>query len=149
MQVSKNFWLNEFKVSRGYPIVAREIVFTPEQVNRIALLAQSVLQPIRDRFGRVSITSGYRNQELNKLVKGSATSDHLQAVAADIFLGQKPIDFEVFNWIVEQNLPYRQVIAYHDRNIVHVSINVPGLEYKHESLFFNTKGEFEHVKQVG
>lgn len=43
-----------------------------------------ILQPIRDKFGAVKITSGYRNNQLNKLVDGVANSNHLYGCAADI-----------------------------------------------------------------
>ena len=43
-----------------------------------------ILQPIRDKFGAIKITSGYRNNQLNKLVGGVANSNHLYGCAADI-----------------------------------------------------------------
>jgi len=43
------------------------------------------LQTIRDAFGRaIRINSSYRSKEVNAKIGGSATSKHLQGLAADI-----------------------------------------------------------------
>jgi hypothetical protein len=47
-------------------------------------LVQYVLQPARDKFGPIEVTSGYRSEKVNAAVGGSATSDHLKGKAADI-----------------------------------------------------------------
>lgn len=43
-----------------------------------------LLQPIRDKFGPITVTSGYRNNQLNKLVGGVSNSNHLYGCAVDI-----------------------------------------------------------------
>jgi hypothetical protein len=46
---------------------------------------QYVLQPARDKFGPIEVTSGYRSPAVNAAVGGvGATSDHLFGRAADI-----------------------------------------------------------------
>ena len=52
----------------------------------LAYLCHMVLQPLRDRFGPIRITSGYRCPELNRAVGGVKNSQHLQGEAADIHL---------------------------------------------------------------
>ena len=48
-------------------------------------LIDRVLDPLREAYGRpIRVTSGYRCPELNRVVGGSPTSDHMQARAADI-----------------------------------------------------------------
>lgn len=74
------------------------------QVDNMLKLIFYCLQPIRDKFGAIKITSGYRCEELNKLVKGSATSNHLQGNAADII----PLNAtfrQVYDFIIN-NLDY-------------------------------------------
>jgi hypothetical protein len=46
---------------------------------KAALLARTVLQPIRDRFGRLERLCGYRSPEHNATVGGVSTSSHLWA----------------------------------------------------------------------
>lgn len=48
-------------------------------------LIYTILQPIRDEFKRpIKVNSGYRCKELNTLVGGSKTSQHVKGEAADI-----------------------------------------------------------------
>jgi hypothetical protein len=82
-------------------------------------LGENVLDPIRERFGAFSPKSWYRCPKLNshKDIKGSKTSDHMTASAADIKIkGVKPIDLYHF---IRENLKYKQVIL--EPRWVHVS----------------------------
>lgn len=82
-------------------------------------LAETVLQPLRDEFGPVVVTSGYRCAELNRLVGGEDDSQHLFGQAADILVsGVTPYD--VARWIAA-NLSFDQLILEH-QEWVHVSI---------------------------
>lgn len=56
-----------------------------DQLKNLLVLCRDVLQPSRDEWGKpMQITSGFRNQQLNKAVGGVANSYHLQGKAADI-----------------------------------------------------------------
>lgn len=56
-----------------------------EERQNLEKLIQTILQPIRDKFGSpIKVNSGFRCKELNKLVGGSKTSQHLKGEAADI-----------------------------------------------------------------
>ena len=56
-----------------------------------------ILQPIRDKFGAIKVTSGYRCQKLNKLVGGVPTSNHTKGCAADI---QNANLHAIYNYVV-------------------------------------------------
>ena len=73
-----------------------------------------MLQPLRDRFGSINITSGYRSPELNKAIGGSTTSDHCLGCAAD-FEVQEMDNKTMAQWIAH-NLDFKQVILefYHE-----------------------------------
>lgn len=62
----------------------------PEGARRnIAVLVDRVLDPLREAWGKpLTVTSGYRCQELNRIVGGAKTSHHLRGMAADISTGQ-------------------------------------------------------------
>lgn len=75
----------------------------------LAYLARTCLQPIRDEFGPVVVSSGYRGPALNKAVGGSATSHHCNGCAADIHVPGAALK-DVFAWIVG-NLPFTELIA--------------------------------------
>lgn len=103
-----------------------------EQVDNLMVLAQSVLQPVRDAFKRgVKVNSGYRSKELNAAIGGAPDSDHCRGMAADIEIpGIK--NYELASWI-EKNLDYTQLIlefytpGVPDSGWVHVSYNPKSL----------------------
>ena len=58
---------------------------TPEHLENFKKLAENVFEPIRKHFGvPIHISSGYRSKELNALIGGVKTSDHLFGMAVDI-----------------------------------------------------------------
>lgn len=66
---------------------ALKISNVPETIaimDNILNLIIYVLQPLRDKFGTITVTSGYRNTRINRLVGGVGTSNHLHGFAADI-----------------------------------------------------------------
>lgn len=104
MRLSKDFILSEFTdTDTGLPNVPGQ-----EEIRNLKLLVQKVLQPARNKFGVINVTSGFRSPEVNSApsVKGSATSDHLFGRAADI---QCEDMAEVFNYI-RKYLPFKQLI---------------------------------------
>jgi len=129
-QLSKNFHIREFVKSGGITIKP-----TKEQRYCLYLLANDILQPVREHFGQVKITSGLRNKEsydalLRKGYPASKTSDHFGwsdinprgTGAADIFCPNATSMKDVFHWIID-NLysDCKQIIYYPDMNVVHVS----------------------------
>ena len=93
MQLSEHFELAEFLVSET---AARRGIAndpTPEIIDNLRRLCQSVLQPLRVKLARpVVITSGYRSLALNRAVGGSPTSHHMQGRAADLIVpGMTPL----------------------------------------------------------
>ena len=120
-QASNNFWFGEFKVSVDYPELASRIQIIEYQEKIISFLCDGILQPIRNYFGKTEVLSAVRSEELNKAVGGSNTSDHLYipenkiwSCATD-FSCEKSHPEKVFRWIIEQRLPFRQLIYYLDK----------------------------------
>ena len=58
---------------------------TKEAESKLYLLATTILQPLRDLYGKpIKVSSGYRCKALNKAVGGVTTSQHLKGEAADL-----------------------------------------------------------------
>ena len=131
IELTRNFRLSEFLVSHTYPDLAAELNPDPYQINCLKLLCESILQPIRERFGPLTIESGFRSPELNLSVGGAETSDHRIGSASDITLHEGL--GQVYRWIKRNHLPYRQLIWYKNKRFIHVSINTPGRTFKHEA----------------
>lgn len=83
---TKNFALHEFTNSnKANELNISNEVTTIEQLTAIANLTANVLQPSRDIVGfPMTITSGFRCDELNEEVGGVDNSQHEKGEAADI-----------------------------------------------------------------
>ena len=86
---------------------------TAEHIENFKILAAKVFEPIREHFGvPIRISSGYRSKELNRLIKGSSSSQHCKGQAIDIDMdgtSNGVTNTDVFNYI-KDNLPFDQMI---------------------------------------
>lgn len=92
-------------------------------VRNINLLVDNVLDPVRDRVGDpITITSGYRCPQVNRLVGGVDNSQHMSGCAADFHvLGFTSLMmYQVFLYIF-YTLDFDQLIYYPSKNFIHVS----------------------------
>ena len=94
--------------------ITHNIDNTPPQeaIERMRDLCKNVLEPLRSRFGKIRITSGYRCKKLNKLVGGVPTSQHLKGEAADIHISDLDVGQKMYKYIID-NIPFDQVILEH------------------------------------
>ncbi len=97
---------------------------TAAQVSSLTSLCENVLEPLRQHFGPIVISSGFRSAAVNKLVGGSSTSQHMRGEAADLVLGDEERGMRMYEYI-RDHLPFDQLIlepmgAVHPRWI-HVS----------------------------
>ena len=109
MNLSRNFTLSE--LIKSDTEIRKGINNNPnaEQIEKLKALCENILQPVRDHFGRVKITSGYRSPELCEAIGSSSRSQHAKAEAADFeCIGVD--NTELSDWI-HKNLPYDQLIC--------------------------------------
>lgn len=94
-------------------------------LTNINALVNSVLDPLRAMIGRpIIITSGYRSRQINELVGGSKTSQHLTGKAADFHVqGFTPQQMNVVYQTIQMLFDFDQLIFYPSKNIIHVSWN--------------------------
>ena len=90
----------------------------------VAVLVDKVLDPLREAWGKpISVTSGYRCPELNRIVGGSKTSHHMRGMAADITTGNRVENRRLFQLIMDLKLPFTQLIDEKNFSWVHVSLD--------------------------
>lgn len=117
MKLTKNFSLEEFTLSATAQKAGIENEPNPIQIKRLRELCEDVLQPLRDALGKpLTITSGYRCPELNRLVGGVEISEHQDGTAADIWC--ENLEW-AFGWI-QEHCEFNQLIWEHGRWI-HIS----------------------------
>lgn len=136
MQLSKNLSLAEMIRSESAKRAGINNMPTKEHLESMKVLAEKIFQPIRDYFKRpVHLSSGYRSEALNALIKGaSKTSQHSKGEAIDIDMdGTEITNKQVFDYI-KDNLEFDQLIWEFgtDNNPawVHVSFNSKGRQRK-------------------
>jgi len=84
-KLSQNFSLEEMIASSTASAKKIDNTPTPEVKANLERLCKTVLQPIRNKYGKaITVTSGYRCPKLNAAVGGVKTSQHLTGCAADI-----------------------------------------------------------------
>ena len=108
MNLSRNFSLQE--LIKSDTAIRRGIDNNPnsDQIEKLKALCENILQPIRDHFGRVKVTSGFRSEDLCLAIGSSRNSQHAKAEAADFeCIGVD--NAELADWI-HKNLPYDQLI---------------------------------------
>ena len=130
-QLTKNFNISEFNVSRSRPDLLPEKIPDAYHDNLLAL-AQS-LQYMRTMIYNnktITVLSGWRSRKLNSAVGGSISSQHLVGEAADIQVAKSPA-FDAFSFLVNftwsrsgtfLSEQLGQVIYYHDQNFMHVAL---------------------------
>lgn len=135
MQLSKNFTLEELCFSQlAKDSGVSNIPDSDDVINNLTLLCEKVLQPVRDYYGKpVKINSGYRNETVNVLARGSNRSDHCHGYAADIEIASVP-NAELAKWISD-NLKYSQVI------LEFYTPGIPDSGWVHVSYTPNLKGQ--------
>jgi len=108
MELSRNFTLSE--LIKSDTAIRKGINNNPnaEQIEKLKALCENILQPVRDHFGRVKVTSGFRSAELCEAIGSSSRSQHARAEAADFeCIGVD--NAELADWI-KRELPYDQLI---------------------------------------
>ena len=109
MKLSENFSLVE--LTKSQTAERKGINNTPstEHQENLKRLCESILQRVRDHFGRVvSVASGYRSEELCLAIGSKTTSQHAKGEAADFEI-YGISNKELADWINE-NLYYDQLI---------------------------------------
>jgi len=133
MKLTENFTLSEMVKSET--ALRQGLDNTPgdAEIANLKVLAEKVLQPIRDNFKRgVKVNSGFRHPNVNAAVGGSRTSDHCKGQAADIEIPGLA-NADLAEWI-KNNLKFTQLIlefytpGIPDSGWVHVSYDPANLK---------------------
>lgn len=111
----KYFTLDELTSSTTARLRRLDNTPGPREVANLNYLVDTLLDPLREAFGRpIVVTSGYRSEELNRLVGGVTMSYHMRGLAADITaLGHDRKENRRLRQLLGQTeLPFDECISY-------------------------------------
>ena len=123
MRISKHISIEEATLSPTGLRLGIDNTPNEDVLVNMKLVAERCFEPIRNWYGRpIKVNSFYRCDALNKAVKGSATSQHVQGKAMDISTGTKAGNKLIYEW-AKNNLIFDQLINEYDYSWVHISYN--------------------------
>ena len=143
MQLSRHFKLEEF--TKSQTAIRKGINNEPGSgdIKNLENLCYEILEPIRAKFEKpITITSGYRSEELCEAIGSKKTSQHAKGQAADIELFGIP-NIKVAYWI-QNNVDFDQLILEYwtpknkndiNSGWIHVSYNEKGANRKQVLTF--------------
>ena len=123
MRISKHISIDEATLSPTGLRLGIDNTPNEDVLINMKLVAERCFEPIRNWYGKpIKVNSFYRCEALNKAVKGSATSQHVQGKAIDISTGTKAGNKLIYEW-AKNNLIFDQLINEYDYSWVHISYN--------------------------
>ena len=123
-RISRDFTWEEMTYSRV--AVENGLLNEPPFEVRLVMmeLVKRLLQPLRVAYGKpIAITSGYRSPEVNRLVGGVPSSQHVKGEAADCYVPDPKVLLDV---LLFSKLPFDQAILYKRKKFLHLSLRVNG-----------------------
>ena len=141
MQITKHFTLRELTTTDIEELKEKnyeEGRLKLYELCKVAVLLEAVRLLLNSPM---TITSGYRCGEVNNAIKGSKTSQHLRAEAAD-FIPLKLSAKEAFDMIRKSDIKYGQLIREKRGNghLIHISIGT-----KRQNLYSPAQGVYNAV----
>ena len=109
-KLSRNFSLDEMQSKCG----ADEVLIHPGLI-----IAK---QQLRDKFGPIGISSGYREPEHNTSVGGAAESLHIYGMAADIYPIARDVSLTEIRSYARNQCEVGAAVVYEDLGIVHIDV---------------------------
>ena len=112
MNLTRNFSLQE--LIKSDTAIRKGIDNNPnaDQIEKLKKLCENVLQPVRDHFGRVKVTSGFRSPDLCVAIGSSVNSQHAKAEAADFeVIGVD--NAEVADWVYTNCRPDQLILEFY------------------------------------
>ena len=139
MKLSDNFYLYEFTRSATATKLGIENIPNEEQTRSLRTLVTKLLQPLRNLYGKpMDVSSGFRCPQLNKAVKGSNTSDHMNGKSADIVTESAR---KLLALLLKSGLSFDQAILYDDgvNHFLHLSYRSESTNRRQVLYSKNTK----------
>lgn len=123
--ISEHFYMGEFIYSAKAIEKGWDNTPPAEVQSAIRNLVKKLLEPLRVYTREpIVVSSGYRSEELNRLVGGVPTSQHCKGEAADVYTFGS---FRLLEDLINSGLNFDQAILYRSRKFLHLSLKQKGV----------------------
>jgi zinc D-Ala-D-Ala carboxypeptidase len=142
MQLTQHFHLSEFTDSNYATRHGIKNLPSPNIIGNLKTLAEA-LERVRKLLGYpISISSGYRNPELNRGIGGASQSAHLYGYAADFICPQFGTPKEIVKYLKYSGIKYDQVIC-EGGKWIHLSVDPRMRNNTLTATFKNGKASYQ------
>lgn len=145
-KLSEHFTQAEFEASDTAVRFHLDNRMGDDEIANACRLCELIAERIRAEFGAVHINSGFRALKVNRAVGSKDSSQHVTGQAMDLTV-KTATPLEVCQWIVQQNLPFDQVIHEYGR-WCHVSVAPKGFNPRRQSLTIDRTGTRQGLHPV-
>jgi len=111
IRLSKNFTLDEFIYSSTALRKGIDNSLPTELLPKLQYLVDTILQPLRDKFGPLKINSGYRSVELCITIGSNEHSNHAYGLAVDVEAYSHKVSNIMLLDYIANNMEYKELIA--------------------------------------
>lgn len=115
--ISSHITFQEFHYSSTAIRLGIENIPNEEQIENGRLLAEKVIEPIREFMSRkrgkdspIKITSFFRCEKLNEAIGGSKTSEHCLGLAVDLQVNFDDFTKKDLFWVIKERSSFNQLI---------------------------------------
>lgn len=104
---------------------------------RLILLARQILEPLRNQFGPIFVSSAYRSKAVNDAVGGATNSFHLKGSGVDLYANSATNE-EMAEWLyLQTHLPLAEVVIEDHTGHLHISRDAGGAPGAREFLRYD------------
>ena len=147
MKLTPNFSVRELTKSQTAERKGIDNTPTEEHLENLKLLCENILQPVRDEWGVVSVSSGYRSPALCVAIGSSERSQHARGQAAD-FECHTVANKQLFEWITNELYFDQEILEYYtgipESACFHVSYNKDRNRKQKLRAFRNDAGKTQY-----
>jgi zinc D-Ala-D-Ala carboxypeptidase len=136
MRLSEHFTSEEMTAT-----AVRGVDNTPslEEDENLRFLCREVLEPVRIKFGPMYTTSGYRSDEVNRIIGGSKTSNHVYGLAWDGVPLRSHVKWADVVEHVLKIVPFVDQVIYEYGRWIHIGTRPKGEHCRREALMIFDK----------
>lgn len=137
MDLTENFTLKELIYSSTAQRLQISNYPDAQEMENLKKLCKEILQPIRNKLKLpITVTSGYRNSLLNKVLGGAKNSQHISGEAADILCADNYKLWSLINHMIKSGeIVVGQLI--NEKNLSWIHISLPTGKHNNQILTIN------------